>query len=420
MQTWTPFHYQENLKYNDISVDFHAIDANVQNDGIYNRNHTLSHEIIGYLPYWQYDEYPDIDYSLLTQINYFSAELDKYGNISNDHNWDNIAFIEYAQERGVKVKLCATLFGQDELTTLLQDSNNRSNAINNLLNKVLLRQADGIDIDFELLPYSQKENLLLFIEELSYAFHEAMDDPIITMATPAVDWNNSWDYNQLALLTDGLFIMGYNYFYAGSDTAGPISPLGGYTYDLDYTLNDYLNKTNNNFSKLILGLPYYGYDWPVVSSIENSSTTDSGEAKTYSQAHNLSLFHGSDYSTLSNAPWISYYNNQWHQCWYDDSLSLSTKYQFAKDKNIAGIGIWALGYDDNNSKMWGSISDQFYTDNEGDLNNDGNINIVDIIQLVTIVLNNEYLYNGDFNSDSIINIIDIIALVNIVLDRYAK
>ena len=60
--------------------------------------------------------------------------------------------MDFAHERGVKVKLCATLFGSAELTTLLNNSINRQNAINNLLSLVLLMNADGIDIDFELLP----------------------------------------------------------------------------------------------------------------------------------------------------------------------------------------------------------------------------------------------------------------------------
>ena len=104
--------------------------------------------------------------------------------------------------------------------------------IQNLLQKVTDKNADGIDIDFELLPYSQRDNLVLFMQELTESFNSILEDPIITMATPAVDWSNAWDYDQLAQITDGLFIMGYNYFYSGSSTAGPVSPLGGYYYDI--------------------------------------------------------------------------------------------------------------------------------------------------------------------------------------------
>ena len=52
----------------------------------------------------------------------------------------------------------------------------------------------------------------------------------------------------------------------------------------------------------------------------------------------------------------------------------------------------------------------------GDLNNDQILNILDIIQIVNIILSNNYVSNGDFNSDDVINILDIIQLINIILD----
>ena len=114
------------------------------------------------------------------------------------------------------------------------------------------------------------------MEGLSATLNMVIDNPILTMATPAIDWNDAWDYNQLASIVDGLFIMGYNYFYSGSTSAGPVSPLGGYLYDIDFTINDYLSKTNNQNDKLILGLPYYGYNWPVLNEQINSFTIDLG------------------------------------------------------------------------------------------------------------------------------------------------
>ena len=221
-QHWQPFHSYDQQKNSQIIINYNQID-NLADNHINNSRSTLTHKVIGYLPYWEYESYTNIDYSLITEINYFSAELNEFGNITNDHNWDNINFINYAQDRGVKVKLCATLFNPNDLEILLSSSINRTNAIYNLVNKVLLRNADGIDIDFELVPSSQRDNLVLFMEQLSDVFHQFLDDPIITMATPAIDWSNAWDYSALAEICDGLFIMGYNYFYSGSDTAGPDS-----------------------------------------------------------------------------------------------------------------------------------------------------------------------------------------------------
>ncbi len=53
----------------------------------------------------------------------------------------------------------------------------------------------------------------------------------------------------------------------------------------------------------------------------------------------------------------------------------------------------------------------------GDLNQDESLNILDIIELVNLVISNEYVTIGDINQDNILNVIDIVLLVNIVLDR---
>ena len=56
----------------------------------------------------------------------------------------------------------------------------------------------------------------------------------------------------------------------------------------------------------------------------------------------------------------------------------------------------------------------------GDINNDFEINILDIVNLVEYILNNnnltdEQFESSDLNQDEVINIIDIIFLVNIIL-----
>lgn len=418
VQNWAPFHPIELTTNQNNQIDYYYIDQLAREIPINNSRVSLSHEIIGYLPYWEYDQYPYLDYNLLTQINYFSVELNEFGDIVNNHNWENLFIVNFAHERGVKLKLCATLFGENQLRGLLSSPFNRLNAINNLLELVISKGADGVDIDFELLPVDQRDNLVLFMEELSFIFHDNMDNPIITMATPAIDWSNAWDYNALAEITDGLFIMGYNYFYSGSDNAGPVSPLGGYYYDIEYTVNDYIDKTNNQLDKLILGLPYYGYDWPVISSIINSSTTSYGTAKTYSQADVISQEHGYNWDNSSNSAWIPYQINNWQQCWYDDSLSLSLKYQFAIEKNIKGIGIWALGYDEGANSLWGAINDNFSSFLIGDVNSDQEVNIQDVIIIINaIVMVEPYQPSADINSDYIINILDVVGIVNIILNN---
>ena len=419
-QFWLPVHNLENENHSHHVMNFESVDSIAKNIQNVIQRSVLSHEIIGYLPYWEYQDYPEFDYSLISQINYFSAELSQFGDIVNSNNWENLYFIEFAQSRGVKVKLCASLFDSSSLSILLSNYFYRQNAINNLLFLILEAGADGIDIDFENVPVSQKENLVLFMEELSTTFHLYMEDPIITMAVPAIDWSNAWDIEGLYDIVDGLFIMGYNYFYSGSQSAGPISPLGGYFYDLSYTIDDYINKTNGQTEKLILGLPYYGYDWPVVNSSMNSNTLNFGVPKTFAQYKTTYTDYDCHLDNLSTASWIPYFNYQtssWNQYWFDDAETLSRKYDFAKSNNLLGIGIWALGYDDDYPDLWNVLNDNFKSQTEGDINNDSVINIQDIILIVNLIINGTISdISADLNSDYLIDILDVIFLINIILN----
>ena len=52
----------------------------------------------------------------------------------------------------------------------------------------------------------------------------------------------------------------------------------------------------------------------------------------------------------------------------------------------------------------------------GDLNYDGELNVIDVVSLVNITLNDEWNELGDVNNDGELNVIDIVMLVNIILE----
>ena len=52
-----------------------------------------------------------------------------------------------------------------------------------------------------------------------------------------------------------------------------------------------------------------------------------------------------------------------------------------------------------------------------DINLDGDINILDIIELANIILNDASSELGDINNDGMINILDIITIINIILTQ---
>jgi hypothetical protein len=124
-------------------------------------------------------------------------------------------------------------------------------------------------------------------------------------------------------------------------------------------VNDYLNKTNNQPEKLIIGYPYFGFEWPATSSSAGAPTTDTGTAKFYAEMEGNALSYGKLWHETSQTPWYRYQNPNWVQGWYDDSLSLSLKYDFAINNDLLGVGIWAMGYDGSNPELWDLLSAKF-------------------------------------------------------------
>ena len=62
---------------------------------------------------------------------------------------------------------------KSDLESLLSSSQNRNRLINNLTNQVANAGADGVNIDFEAFPASQKSNLVIFTTQYHKGSHKA-------------------------------------------------------------------------------------------------------------------------------------------------------------------------------------------------------------------------------------------------------
>ena len=272
-----------------------------------------SKKVFGYHPYWQGTKWQSYNYDLLTTIAYFSAETNSTGDLTNLHGWPATDLINKAHANGVEVVLTVTLFDKSDIETLLSHNSYRDRLIKNLLYEVVRAGADGVNIDFESFPATQKSNLVSFVKDLRTALRDSIPKAQVTLATPAVDWSNAWDFNALANESDGLFIMGYDYHWKGSTTTGAVAPLSGGSYNITNTINTYLSVTNNNYDKLILGNPYYGYEWPSSSGDKGANTTGNGAAAIFSVAESKALSYGKLLDSESQSPWYKYQNPNWFQ-----------------------------------------------------------------------------------------------------------
>ncbi len=318
-----------------------------------------THEVHGYHPYWLGTSYVNYDWSLLTSVAFFGLELDGTGAIINAHGWPWTGLVSYAHDNGVRLLVTAVLQSSTQLNTLLGSATNRQTAISNIVAAVLEGDADGVNVDFEGVPGARKQALVDFLGELRAALLLAVPGAYLSIATPAVDWSNAFDYDELAARCDHLMVMGYDYHWSGSTTTGPVAPLGGWgTYNVGWTIADYITWGAPR-AKILLGVPYYGYRWPSVSGVAGAATSGTGTALQYAAAVQQAEALGRLWDAASSTPWFREQTPAWQQGWYEDEQSLGAKYARVLNEDLAGVGIWALGYDGTRPELWGALANAF-------------------------------------------------------------
>jgi spore germination protein YaaH len=323
----------------------------------------VSKKVYGWHPYWvSSSAYLSYDYNALTHIAYFGYETDSAtGGYTTIRGWDTTPVIAYAHQRGVKVTLTVINFGLDQNDKLLGDTVRQQRMINSLISLLKSRSGDGVNFDLESVRNTQRANLVAFMRRAATQIKSQIPGAEISMATPAVDWSGSWDFYQLAQICDQLIVMGYDYYWSGSSTAGPVAPLEGESYNITRTVDTYLANGVPR-EKLLLGVPWYGLDWPVQGAARKSAATGTASSRTYVVAAQMAASYGKTFDQTTKVPWLAYQSGSvWRQAWYDDSLSLAMKYALVNSRAIGGIGIWALSYEGGKSEIWNGIRSAFAT-----------------------------------------------------------
>lgn len=320
--------------------------------------------VYGWHPYWAGNAYQNYQWDLLSHMSFFSYEVNASdGQPISTHGWSTSAAVDSALASGnTKVTLCVTLFSGH--ATFFGSSGTQQTLISNLINLVQSRGAHGVNIDFEGLPSSQATNFANFMVNLSNQMHAAITGSEVSTVLYAVDWNNVFDFSIMEPVVDHYIIMGYDYYYAGSSTAGPTDPLyqfgTSYNYTLSRSITYYLDKGCPK-EKLILGLPNYGYEWPTVSQSIPASTTGTANARTYAYVRNNA---SGNYSAANNS-WVAdsytdaytFNNGGDRQCLISMDSSWQKRLEHVRTTGIAGIGIWALGYDNGYTELWSAMDD---------------------------------------------------------------
>jgi len=327
---------------------------------------TLNKRVFGWHPYWVGNVYTNYQWNLMSDLCYFDYSISPAtGNNTNaSFAYSTSAAVTAAIANGVNTHICATLFSSH--STFLASTSAQQTFITNIINLLHARGGKGVNLDFEGMSTSNAAAYTAFVINLSNQLHAAIPGSEVSMALYAVDWGGVFDIASLTPYTDLFIIMGYDYYWSGSTTAGPEDPLYDFETSYNYTLTKsitYYLKQGMPANKLLLGLPYYGREWETVGSAAPSATTGNYTAtKTFNvvKANANGYYSNPQMEPNSTSTFYPYQvAATWRQCWCDDAYAMRKRFDIVNQRNLGGIGIWALGYDDGYMDFWNAIGDKF-------------------------------------------------------------
>lgn len=220
------------------------------------------------------------------------------------------------------------------VATIINDPVKREAHAETLAQLVVDRGLDGIDIDYEKVPTTANANFTAFIQILAEKLHVARRVLSVTVHAKTSDktnWNGpgAQDWRAIGAAADSVKIMGYDKHYDGG-AAGAIAPL-----DWLGQVAAYAQSTIPE-GKVILGLPWYGYDW-----LGTDATT-----VTYADAMAIAQRAGATVTRDVNGEATFTYNGR--TVFFQDFTSYKTKIDFITRNypTIAGFAAWRVGSED--------------------------------------------------------------------------
>lgn len=357
---------QPPVDVNEI-FSYPATDITLTYSGVPNKT------IFGFFPYWMLEKQDKINITGYTDIALFGLTADNKGNIITSINdkpepgwtmWNDPkldTFIRRAKSRKSNINLVIKSFKNEDIEGIVNSNDNQERLIANAVQLMNSKSLDGINIDFEYIgapDEKTRNNFTRFIANLNQEMKRQNPESQLTIDTyvsSAAD-DKFFDIQGLSNHVDAFIIMGYD-IHTPSGEAGPVSPLEG-DGSLSGYLQSYLSRTSPN--KIILALPYYGYDWPV-----NPNPTIDKKAQSKILPYAVIAANNKnetiEWNKTTQTPYYQYRDDQGNArvVHFDNARSMGLKYDMIKTQNLKGTGTWALGYDGLNQELHKVLLDKF-------------------------------------------------------------
>lgn len=286
------------------------------------------------------------DIGELTGVNVVSPtwfELtDGKGNIRSKAD---ASYSQWYRSKGVQVwALFSNGFEPERTEQALASYETRLHMIQQLLAYAKAFKLQGINLDFENVKTSDKENLVQFVREFTPLAHEqnlvvSID---VTPKSNSEFWSLFLDRGKLGQSVDYMMVMAYDEHWATSPEAGSVSSLQW----AEESIRRILEEDKVPSRKLVMGVPLYTRLWTEKpdgnGGVKVTSKTMSMDAVSKLIAEKkLKPVYAED----AGQNYVEYKDGaNTVKIWIEDALSIKARMNLAKKYNLAGAATWARSF----------------------------------------------------------------------------
>lgn len=336
--------------------------------------------VYGFLPYWNLEKVtiqPE-----LTHLGYFALAMGSDGSLltrEDDYTEPGYAGLQsdklldltsQIEERDGSVEIVLTQFNADDIAAFLSSETAQQKMMESLDDVILAYPINGVNIDIEYAGTNSpqlRDNMSKFIAQLRSHLDSRYEniELSIDMYAGASSNQSIWDIEAIAPHVDYIIVMAYDFHRRSSPQAGPVAPLFGgkelWDSDINQHLQEFLKMVPAE--KILLGIPFYGYEWQTTNRDAQShtfpdtgSTAQIGRVKELlARKDELKVEEGWNEQALS--PYLSYVENgDTYVIYYENSRSISYKLDYVNQLDLGGVAIWALGYEGDSRELWDVIN----------------------------------------------------------------
>jgi chitinase len=294
-----------------------------------------------------------IDYGAVSHVIHFSIAPSGSGVNSSGNGITtsaSAAIIQAAHAAGKKVLITCGGWGDAPAFATSTNSTNRTAFINSLVNFVVSRGYDGLDIDWE--PISSASQFKLFIPELRAALNAANPGLLLTIASMGGDGSTIASVQEHF---DQINIMTYDMSGAWQGWVvwhnAPVYD-GGLKFPGTNKLVPSADGDVKNFiaagipaNKIGIGADFYGYVWSGVTEPRQTwtSTPTVTDNVPYYQLMSTYAANPVLWDATAQAAYISVATGSGKFISLDNAQTMSAKASYIKTKGIGGMIIWELG-----------------------------------------------------------------------------